>query len=41
VEQAFRTAKTALLEMRPITVRLESRTRGHALVVMLGRMSAP
>jgi hypothetical protein len=35
VEQAFRTSKTAELEMRPIHVRLESRTRGHALVVML------
>lgn len=40
VEQAFRTAKTALLEMRPIYVRLESRTRGHALVVMLAYMLA-
>ena len=35
VEWAFRTCKTALLEMRPVYVRLESRTRGHALVVML------
>ena len=35
VEQAFRTSKTAHLEMRPIYVRLEDRTRGHALVVML------
>jgi hypothetical protein len=35
VEWAFRTSKTVLLEMRPINVRLESRTRGHALVVML------
>jgi len=40
VEQNFRTAKTALLEMRPIYVRLESRTRGHALVVMLACMLA-
>jgi hypothetical protein len=35
VEQTFRTSKTAELEMRPIHVRLESSTRGHALVVML------
>jgi len=36
VERAFRTSKTVHLEMRPINVRLETRTRGHALVVMLG-----
>ncbi len=35
VEWAFRTCKTAQLEMRPIYVRKASRTRGHALVVML------
>lgn len=35
VEWAFRTCKTSHLEMRPIFVRKESRTRGHALVVML------
>lgn len=35
VERAFRTSKTAQLEMRPIYVRRESSTRGHALVVML------
>ena len=35
VEWAFRTSKTGLLEMRPVYVQLESRTRGHALVVML------
>lgn len=35
VEQAFRTSKTVELEIRPINVRLESRTRGHAFVVML------
>jgi hypothetical protein len=40
VEQLFRTAKTGLLEMRPIYVRLESHTRGHALVVMLAEMLA-
>ena len=36
VEWAFRTSKTVELEMRPIHVRLARRTRGHALVVMLG-----
>lgn len=36
VEEAFRTSKTAELEIRPIHVRLATRTRGHALVVMLG-----
>lgn len=35
VEWAFRTSKTVQLEMRPIHVRLATRTRGHALVVML------
>lgn len=35
VENAFRTFKTGHLELRPIYVRKESRTRGHALVVML------
>lgn len=35
VEQAFRTCKTALLEMRPWYVWSEKSTRGHALVVML------
>jgi hypothetical protein len=35
VEWAFRTSKTVQVEMRPIHVRLASRTRGHALVVML------
>jgi transposase len=35
VEWAFRESKTVSLEMRPIYVRRESRTRGHALVVML------
>jgi transposase len=35
VEQAFRSSKTAHLEMRPIYVRLASRTRGHVFVVML------
>lgn len=35
VEWAFRTSKTVQLEMRPINVRLKSRTHGHAFVVML------
>ena len=35
VEWAFRQSETVHLEMRPIHVRLESRTRGHAFVVML------
>ena len=35
VEGAFRTSKTVNLELRPIHVRLASRTRGHAFVVML------
>jgi len=35
VEQAFRTCKTAMLEMRPWYVWTEASTRGHALVVML------
>jgi transposase len=35
VEQAFRTSKTVQLELRPIHVRRELSTRGHALVVML------
>ena len=35
VERAFRDSKTVHLEMRPIFVRHEQRTRGHAFVVML------
>jgi transposase len=35
VESAFRTSKTVELELRPIHVRLATRTRGHAFVVML------
>jgi hypothetical protein len=35
VEHAFRTSKTAELELRPIHVRLAAHTRGHVLVVML------
>jgi len=35
VEWAFRTCKTSHLEVRPIYVRKESRTRGHVFVVML------
>ncbi len=40
IEQVFRLSKTVLLEMRPVYVRLESRTRGHALVVMPAYMLA-
>jgi hypothetical protein len=35
VERAFRTCKTAHLEVRPVYVRTEPSTRGHVLVVML------
>jgi hypothetical protein len=35
VEWAFRESKTVHLEMRPVNVRLETRTRGHTFVVML------
>jgi Transposase DDE domain len=35
VEQAFRTCKTAHLAVRPIFLRLASRTRAHAFVVLL------
>ena len=35
VERAFRTAKTAHLELRPVYVRKEASTRGHVFVVML------
>jgi Transposase DDE domain len=35
VEQAFRACKTAHLEVRPLFLRREERTRAHALVVML------
>lgn len=35
VESAFRSSKTAHLELRPIHVRLADRTRGHVFVVML------
>ncbi|MBI4649871.1 transposase [Candidatus Desantisbacteria bacterium] len=34
VETAFRSSKTVELELRPIHVRLATRTRGHAFVVM-------
>jgi len=40
VEWAFRTSKTTLLEARPVYVCLESRTRGHLLVVMLAYLLA-
>jgi hypothetical protein len=35
VEWAFRDSKSAHLEMRPVYLRAENRTRGHAVVVML------
>ena len=35
VERAFRTRRTAHLEIRPVYVRTEDSTRGHVLVVML------
>ena len=35
VEHAFRTCKTAHLEVRPLFLRLEARTRAHAFVVTL------
>ena len=35
VEWAFRDQKTVQLEMRPVYLRNENRTRGHALVVMV------
>ena len=35
VERDFRTLKTGLLELRPIFVRKEERTRGHAVVALL------
>lgn len=35
VEHAFRTCKTAHLEVRPLFLRLAERTRAHAFVVML------
>lgn len=35
VEEGFRTFKTGYLEVRPVFVRKETRTRGHVLVVML------
>jgi transposase len=35
VERAFRTIKTSHLEMRPVFVRKEKSTKGHAFVVML------
>lgn len=38
VDQAFRTMKTAHLEVRPVYVRLAERTRAHVFVVMLAYM---
>ena len=38
VENAFRTMKTAFLEMRPIFVRKAERTRAHVFIIMLAYM---
>lgn len=38
VENAFRTMKTSFLEMRPIFVRKEERTRAHVFIIMLAYM---
>ena len=38
VEQDFRDMKTACLEVRPVYVRKETRTRGHVFVAMLALM---
>ena len=40
VEWAFRDSKSVQLEMRPVYLRDENRTRGHALVVMLAYLMA-
>src|SRR6202795_2760948 len=40
VEWAFRDSKSVHLEMRPVYLRAENRTRGHALVVMLAYLMA-
>jgi transposase len=40
VEKAFRTIKTGCLEVRPIFVRKDNRTRGHIVVSMLAYMLA-
>ena len=38
VEKAFRTIKTGLLEIRPLFLRKENRTRGHVFICMLSYM---
>lgn len=38
VENAFRTMKTAFLEMRPIYVRKANRTKAHVFIIMLAYM---
>jgi len=40
VEWAFRDSKSVHLEMRPVYLRAENRTRGHAVVVMLAYLMA-
>lgn len=39
VEQAFRTMKTSIEEIRPLYLRKENRTRGHVFVCMLAYMA--
>jgi hypothetical protein len=40
IEWAFRDSKSVHLEMRPVYLRAENRTRGHAVVVMLAYLMA-
>jgi hypothetical protein len=40
VEWAFRDSKSAHLEIRPVYLRAENRTRGHGVVVMLAYLMA-
>jgi hypothetical protein len=40
VEWAFRDSKSVHLEMRPVYLRAENRTRGHAVVVILAYLMA-
>ena len=41
VEWAFRDSKSVHVEMRPVYLRAENRTRGHAVVVMLAYLMVP
>ena len=38
MENAFRTMKTAFLELRPIFVRKRNRTKAHVFIIMLAHM---